>query len=48
MQDAYKNLEEYNLDGKHKVLLIFDELIADMIGNNKGNRKVTEIFVEEN
>ena len=35
MQDVYQNTEEYNLDRKHKVLLVFDELIAYVISNKK-------------
>ena len=29
MQDVYKNIEEYNLGKKHKILIVFDDLIAD-------------------
>ena len=35
MQDVYKN----------KVLIIFDDMIADMINNNKLNPIVTELFI---
>ena len=35
MQDVYKNIEEYNPDKKHKVLIVFDDMIADMISNKK-------------
>ena len=31
MQDVYKNIEEYNLGKKSKVLIVFDDVIADMI-----------------
>ena len=34
MQDVYKNIEEYNLGKKHKLLLVFEDMIADMINNN--------------
>ena len=33
MQDVYKNIEEYNLGKKHKVLIVFDYMIANMIKN---------------
>ena len=36
MQDVCKNIEEYNLKKKRKVLIVFDDMIADMI-NNKRN-----------
>ena len=34
MQDVYKNIEEYNLGKKRKLLLVFEDMIADMIKNN--------------
>ena len=45
MQDVYKNIEEYNLEKKRKVLIVFDDMIADMINNKKLNPIVTELFV---
>lgn len=49
MQDIYKNTEERNLDRKRKVLLAFDEFIANMnmISNKKVNQIVTELFISE-
>ena len=35
MQDVYKNIEEYNLGKKHKILIVFDDVIADMINDKK-------------
>ena len=29
MDDIYKNIEEYNPNKKHKILIVFDDLIAD-------------------
>ena len=45
MQDVYKNIEDYNPIKKRKVLIIFYDLIADMINNNKLNPIVTELFI---
>ena len=45
MQDVYKNIEEYNLIKKRKVLIFFDDMIADMINNNKLNPTLTELFI---
>ena len=45
MQDVYKNIEDYNPIKKRKVLTIFDDMIADMINNNKLNPIVTELFI---
>ena len=46
MQDVYKNIEDYNPIKKRKVLIIFDDMIADTINNNnKLNPIVTELFI---
>ena len=45
MQDVYKSIEDYNPIKKRKVLMIFDDMIADMINNNKLNPIVTELFI---
>ena len=45
MQDVYKNIEDYNPIKKRKVLIVFDDMIADMINNNKLNPIVTEFFI---
>ena len=44
MQEVYKNIEEYNPSKKRKVLIVFDDMIADMINNKKLNPVVTELF----
>ena len=45
MQDVYKNIEEYNLGKKCKILIVFDDKIADIINNKtKLNTIVTELF----
>ena len=35
MCDVYKNIEEYNVDKDRKILIVFDDMIADMINNKK-------------
>ena len=45
MQDVYKNIEEYNLCKKRKVLIVFDDMISDMINNKKRNSVVAELFI---
>ena len=47
MLDVYKNIEYYNPDKKRKVLIVFDDMIADMINNKKLNPIVTELFVRD-
>ena len=45
MDDIYKNIEEYNPNKKRKILIVFDDMIADMLSNKKLNPIVTEIFI---
>ena len=42
--DVYKNIDEYNPDKENKVLIVFDDMIVDMIHNKKLNSIVTELF----
>ena len=45
MRYVYKNIEDYNLGRERKVLIVFDDMIADMINNKKLNPIVTEFFI---
>ena len=45
MQHVFKNIEEYNLGRKRKVLIVFDDMVADMINNIKLNPVVIELFI---
>ena len=33
MDDVCKNIEEYNPNKKHKILIVLDDMIADMLNN---------------
>ena len=44
MQDVYKNIEDYNLRKNRKILIVFDDMIADMINNKKLDSIVSELF----
>ena len=33
MQDVYKNINNYNLNKENKILIVFDDMTADMINN---------------
>ena len=43
--DIYKNIKEYNIGKKRKILIVFDDMIADMINNKtpmrNHNMKIT-------
>ena len=45
MQDVYKNIDEYNVGKERKILIDFDDMIADVINNKKLNSIVTELFI---
>ena len=45
MHDVYNPIENYNPNKKRKLLIVFDEMIADMINNKKLNSVVTELFI---
>ena len=45
MQDVHKSIDDYNPRKKRKVLIVFDDMIADMINNNNLNPIVTELFI---
>ena len=45
MFDAYKNIDEYNVDKDRKILIVFDDMVADMIHNKKLNSVVTELLI---
>ena len=45
MQDVPKNIEEHNSSRKYNVLILFDDMIADMMSNQKHSQILTELFV---
>ena len=45
MDDIYKNIEEYNPNKKRKILIVFDDMTADMLSNKKLNPIITELFI---
>ena len=45
MDDIYKNIKEYNSNKKCKILIMFDDMIADMLNNKKLNPIITELLI---
>ena len=45
MQDVYKNINYYNLYKENKILIVFDDMIADIIHNKKLDSIVTKLFI---
>ena len=37
MDNTYKSIEEYNPNKKHKILIAFEDIIADMVSNKEFN-----------
>ena len=47
IDDAYKNLEDYNPTKTKSVLLVFYDTIADMEANKKLSPIVTKLFIRD-
>lgn len=45
MSDAYSNVDKYNPGKKHKILVVFDHTILQMITNKKLEPRVNESFI---
>ena len=45
MDDVYKNIEEYNPKKTHKMFIVFDDVITNMLNNKILNPIVTELFI---
>ena len=46
MHDVYKNIDEYNHDKEKKILIVFDDMIADTIHNKKLHSVITNCLLE--
>ena len=45
MHGVYKNIDDYNADKENKILIVFEDMIPDMIHNKKLNSIVIELFI---
>ena len=45
MHKVYKNIDNYNPNKENNILIVFDDMIADMINDKKLNSVVTELFI---
>ena len=45
MHDVYGNINDYNPDNENKILIVFDDMIADKVNIKKLNSIVTELFI---
>ena len=45
MDDVYENIDEYNPNRERKILIVLDDMIADIMANKKFQAAVKELFI---
>ena len=45
MNDIYENINNYNPNRKRKILIVFDDMIADIMTNKKFQLLIKELFI---
>ena len=45
MNDVYENIDLYNPNRKRKILIVFDDMIADIMTNKKFQSIIEELFI---
>ena len=45
MNDVYENIDDYNPNRQKKILIVFDDMIADTMSNNKFQDIIIELFI---
>ena len=45
MNDVYENIDLYNPNRKRKILIVFDDMIADIMTNKKFQSIIKELFI---
>ena len=45
MDDAYKNIDDYNPSRQRKILIMFDDMIADIMTNKRFQAMIKELFI---
>ena len=46
MDDVYENIHDYNPNRKRKILIVFDDMIADIMDNNKFKAIISGLFID--
>ena len=44
MDDVYKNIDDYNPNRRRKILIVFDDMIADIMTNREFQPILKELF----
>ena len=45
MDDVYESINDYNRNRKRKILIVFDDMIADIMANKKFQAIIKELFI---
>ena len=45
MDDVYQNIDDYNPTRKRKILIVFDDMIADIMANKKFQTIIKQLFI---
>ena len=45
MDDVYENIHDYNPSRRRKILIVFDDMIADIMTNKKFQAIIKELFI---
>ena len=45
MNDLYENIHDYNSSRKRKILIVFDDMIVDIMTNKKCQAIIKESFI---
>ena len=45
MDDVYENIDNYNQSIKSKILIVFDDMIADIMSNKRFQAIIKELFI---
>ena len=45
VDDVYENIDDYNLNRKRKILIVFDDMIADIRTNKNFQSIIKELFI---
>ena len=45
MSDVYENIDNYNPNRKRKILIVFHDMIADIVTNKRFQSIIKELFI---
>ena len=45
MDGVYQNIDDYNPSRKRKILIVFDDMTADIMSNKKFKGMIKELFI---